>query len=106
MVDHEFMKTLPQVEIETIHHEADGLYTKEIRLPAGVAFGKHMHNYSHQSFLGKGKVKLIRDDREDIIEAPACILVEAGVWHTVEALTDVVWFCTHNTDRADVEELH
>jgi mannose-6-phosphate isomerase-like protein (cupin superfamily) len=92
--------------LEIIHHEADGLYTKEIRLPAGVAFGKHIHQYSHQSFLGKGKVKLIRGDREDIIEAPACILVEAGVEHAIFALTDTVWFCTHNTDRADADELY
>lgn len=105
MIDHDYMKTQPQIEIEVVHHFADGLYTKEMRIPAGVAMGKEVHPYTHQSFLAKGRVHLFRDDRDDIIEAPACICVEKGVAHTVIAITDVVWFCTHNTDRAGDEAL-
>lgn len=100
MIDHTAMKQAPQVDIVVILHESDGLWTKEMHIPAGIAIGKEMHDYSHQSFLGKGRVRLHRDDKVEIIDAPAILEIKAGVWHTVEAITDAVWYCTHNTDRA------
>lgn len=85
-------------------HDADGLVTKEMHIPAGTVMGKEKHSYSHQSFLGKGTVRLHRDDTSEVLKAPAIIEVKAGVWHTVEAITDVVWFCTHSTDQADIHD--
>lgn len=99
MIDHARMKELPQLDIVVKHHETDGLIVKEMHIPAGVAVGKEKHDYSHFSFLGKGQVRLIKDDAEEIVGAPACIEVKAGVWHTVIAITDAVWFCTHATDE-------
>jgi quercetin dioxygenase-like cupin family protein len=100
-VDHAYAKTLPQIEITVIHHDSDGLYSKEMHIPAGVAMGKETHPYSHLSFLAKGRVRLVAGDNEREIEAPACINVQAGVEHAVIALTDAVWFCTHATANAE-----
>lgn len=104
MIDHEAAKKLPQVEIFTQFHEADGLITKEMHIPAGIAMGKELHDYSHQSFLVKGRIKLHRDDSVEEMEAPRILNIKAGVWHAVEAVTDTIWYCTHNTDYAEHNE--
>ncbi|GAC1609424.1 MAG: hypothetical protein NVS3B3_15980 [Aquirhabdus sp.] len=101
MIDHSAMKLVPQEEIAVVHHESDGMYTKEIHIPAGIAMGKEMHAYSHLSILGKGSIKLIRDDTEVELSAPQCLHIKAGVWHTVIAVTDTVWYCVHATNEEE-----
>ncbi len=83
------------------HHFSDGLYAKETVFPAGVAILKHTHDFSHLSILAKGKVAVMKGEVVEIVEAPACIEIKAGVTHGVKALTDCVWFCIHATDEKD-----
>ncbi|MFN6301931.1 MAG: cupin domain-containing protein [Planctomycetota bacterium] len=83
------------------HHFSDGLYAKETRFPAGQAILKHTHDFSHLSILAKGKVAVMKGEVVEIVEAPACIEIKAGVTHGVKALTDCVWFCIHATDEKD-----
>lgn len=87
--------------VEKVYHESDGLVSLEMRIPSGLVVGKHMHSYSHLSFLSKGTVRLIVEGREDrVIDSPACVNIEKNLHHAIEALTDVVWFCTHATNEA------
>ena len=81
------------------HHFSDGLYAKETAFAAGTAILKHTHEFSHLSILAKGKVAVMKDDGVEIIEAPACIEIKAGLAHGVKAVTDCVWFCIHATDE-------
>lgn len=83
------------------HHFSDGLYAKEARFPAGVAILKHTHDFSHLSILAKGKVAVMKGDAVEIIVAPACIEIKAGLVHGVKAIEDCVWFCIHATDEKD-----
>jgi len=83
------------------HHFSDGLYAKEASFEAGTAILKHTHNFSHLSILAKGKVAVMKGDEIEIIEAPSCIEIKAGLVHGVKAITDCVWFCIHATDEKD-----
>ena len=87
------------------HHFSDGLYAKETRFPAGVAILKHTHDFSHLSILAKGKVAVMKGEDVEVIEAPACIEIKAGMTHGVKALTECVWFCIHATDEKDVSKV-
>lgn len=87
------------------HHFSDGLYAKEARFPAGVAILKHTHDFSHLSILAKGKVAVMKGDDVEIINAPACIEIKAGLTHGVKALEDCVWFCIHATDETDASKV-
>lgn len=87
------------------HHFSDGLYAKEARFPAGVAILKHTHDFSHLSILAKGKVAVMKGEDVEIINAPACIEIKAGLTHGVKALEDCVWFCIHATDETDVSKV-
>lgn len=83
------------------HHFSDGLYAKETVFEAGTAILKHTHDFSHLSILAKGKVAVLIGEEIEIIDAPACIEIKAGVTHGVKAITDCVWYCIHATDEKD-----
>lgn len=101
MANHAALRSVPQVDIDIIYHETDGLITKEMRIPAGFAVGKEIHDYSHQSFLVEGIVKLHRGDEIEVLTAPTVINIAARIEHSVEAMTNVIWYCVHNSDRAE-----
>ena len=84
-----------------LHHFSDGLYAKESRFSEGTAILKHTHSFSHLSILAKGKVAVMIGEEIEVIEAPACIEIKAGITHGVKAITDCVWFCIHATDEKD-----
>ena len=51
--------------------------------------------------LAKGKVAVMMGEDVEVIEAPACVEIKAGLTHGIKALTDCVWFCVHATDEKD-----
>ena len=51
--------------------------------------------------LAQGQVAVLRGQEIDIVNAPACIEIQAGLTHGVKAITDCVWFCIHATDEKD-----
>ena len=93
-------KNPQEIEVGKFYHESDGLVSMEMRIPAGVTVGKHVHTYSHLSFLGKGSVLLKAGRNEPKrIDAPYCVNVEKNIEHQITAITDVVWYCTHATNQ-------
>ena len=89
----------------TIHHFSDGLYAKQMKIPAGFVAGTHAHNYSHLSILAKGRVILRTDEGEKEYTAPACLEIKSGIHHTIEALENCEWFCIHATDETDATKV-
>ena len=94
-----------EVNPNIIHHFSDGLYAKQMIIPKGFMAGKHIHDYSHFSILAKGKVIVKTDDSAIEYNAPACIEIKAGVYHTVEALEDCSWFCIHATSEKNPDKV-
>jgi quercetin dioxygenase-like cupin family protein len=92
-------------DLGTVHHFSDGLYAKQMIIPAGYVAGQHAHNYSHLSILAKGKVVVTTDEWKKEFSAPACIEIKAGIHHMIEALEDAAWFCVHATDETDVSKV-
>jgi quercetin dioxygenase-like cupin family protein len=96
---------LDQAGIEVIHHWATGLYSKEMRIPAGAMLGKHVHDFDHFSFLLSGSVSVSVDGEASVHTAPALLVIEAGKEHVIRALTDTVWHCTHATTETDPDKV-
>ena len=94
-----------EADLGTVHHFSDGLYAKEMHIPAGYIAGTHAHEYSHLSILAKGRVRVATDEYNVEYTAPACIEIKAGVHHTIHALEDSAWFCIHATDETDAENI-
>ena len=92
-------------DLGIIHNFSDGLYAKQMHVPKGYTVGTHAHKYSHLSVLAKGTVIVRTDFSEKVVEAPACLEIEKGIHHSIEALEDAVWFCIHATDETDVDKV-
>ena len=93
------------VDLGTVHHFSDGLYSKEMHIPKGYIAGSHAHKYSHLSILAKGSVIVRTDEGVESYTAPACIEIKAGIHHSIESIEDTVWYCIHATAETDVEKV-
>lgn len=83
--------------VDVIHHYGNDIYAKETFIDEGLLLKKHTHPFDHLSILAHGQVKVTVEGVETIKCAPCCILIEANKEHSVEALTEVVWYCIHST---------
>ena len=87
------------------HHFAAGLYARQMVLPAGKCVISHKHKYDHFSILASGDCVVKTDEGEQSYSAPACILIKKDLNHGIYAKSDVVWFCIHAADVADVDDI-
>lgn len=87
------------------HHFGGGVYAKETHVPKGMVLVQHKHVHDHLSILASGRVEVIVDGVRTERIGPDCIVIEAGKYHGIKALSDVVWFCIHATDCTDEDEV-
>lgn len=93
------------IDLGVVHHFSDGLYAKQMVIPAGHFAVTHAHAYDHLSILASGQATVEVDGVVTMHTAPACINIAAGKHHEVIALTDIVWFCIHATDETDPDKV-
>ena len=90
---------------DVVHHFGAGVYAKEAVILAGQMLMQHAHKFDHLSILAQGTVELVIGDKTEVLHAPVCITIKAGVHHGVKCLSDAVWFCIHATDCTDVSNI-
>jgi hypothetical protein len=71
------MLAMPQAETEVKHHFSDGVYARELRIPAGVCLVGALHKTNH--FFTVSRV--------------------------IYAITDTVWTTFHVTEETDVDKI-
>lgn len=98
-------KDVFEVDLAEVHHFSDGVYAKQMTVPAGITILTHSHAYSHLSILSQGEVIVITDDDRTSYTAPACIEIKAHVKHAIHAVKDMVWFCIHATQETDPDKV-
>jgi len=75
-----------------------GVEVKMTPLQAGMEVIQHKHEYDHLSVLISGKVRVSTDEATYWLDAtiiPHSLVIKAGRYHTVYAITDAVWLCVH-----------
>jgi len=101
----QLMLDQPQVEIEPTHYFADGIYAREIVIPAGTLLTGKIHRTRHLNIVSKGKIAVVTEDGQKIIEAPCTFVAEAGTKRVGFALEDTVWTTIHASQETDLEKL-
>jgi len=48
---------------------------------------------------------MTKGEEVEVVQAPACINVEANKVHSIVSLEDCVWFCIHATEETDAENI-
>lgn len=99
------MKKLPQLEIATTHYHSDGLYAREIFIPAGTLLTGKAHLKDHLNFLMKGRIVVWTEQGMRELAAPQVIPSFAGTKRVGLALEDTIWTTVHATQKTDLAEI-
>lgn len=99
------LRGLPQIDIETTHHFAEGIYGREIFIPAGTVLTGKIHRTDHLNFLMQGDITVWTDDGMKRLQAPAIIKASAGTKRVGYAHTDTIWVTVHASRETDLEKL-
>jgi hypothetical protein len=89
------------------HRFTNGLYVREIFMPAGTLITSKIHKTQHQYFVLQGAVSVWIDEGEEhYIKAPYIGITEAGTRRVLYIWEDCIWATAHpNPDNENEEEI-
>jgi len=90
------------------HYFTPGIYTREIRIPAGNILTGKIHKHQHPSFLLEGEVECATEENGiEHIKAPMLMISAAGTKRAIRTITDTIWVTVHHnpTNTTDLLEL-
>lgn len=89
------------------HTFSDGIYVREIFIPAGMYIVGKIHKHEHPNFLMSGEVDVVTKDGKETIVGPCSMISPAGTKRALYAKTDLVWITIHHnpTNTQDPKEL-
>lgn len=93
------------LEANTFHHFADGVYGRELRIPAGVAVIGKMHRHSTLNILAAGELAVTTPNGPQVLKAPAIFVSPAGAKKLGVAITDCVFLNVHASHETDLARL-
>ena len=96
---------LPQLELETRHHFADGMYCRELFRPAGCTIVGKVHKKEHFYIVVSGEVTIVGDGKRERVKAPRVFVSKPGTKRAVYAHVDSVCITVHRTDSLDLNEI-
>lgn len=99
------MASPERVHIEPTHIFAQGLYVREVALPAGTIAVGHIHAQEHVCIVSKGRVSVVTEAGAREVVAPATFVVPRGTKNVVRVEEDAVWTTIHATEERDVATL-
>jgi hypothetical protein len=90
------------------HTFSDGIYVREIFIPAGTYLVGKIHKHEHPNFLLSGTVEVVTEAGRESLTGPLSIMSPAGTKRALYAVTDLVWVTVHhnptNTQNVSVLE--
>jgi len=98
---------LPQVELTPVHYFADGIYGRELTIPAGLVVVGKIHRHEHLINLLKGEATIYTDEGMVRIKAPHTWVSKPGTKRALYTHKECSFMAYHlnPTNSRDVEEL-
>ena len=101
----ELAKYQPMEEILK-HYFANGMYARELTIPAGSMLTGKIHRYEHLASVSSGEVTVWSKQYGVCrIKAPCTFVSASGTRRVIYAHTDTIWTTFHVTDKTDLEEI-
>lgn len=102
--------SVPQVETPVRHHFAEGLYVREMLIPAGTVIVGKVHRQSHLNIMTRGRMIVwTQEGRRELVVSTEPFVIEskAGTKKVGYALEDTVWLNIHlnPANERDMERL-
>jgi mannose-6-phosphate isomerase-like protein (cupin superfamily) len=101
----EIMRQLPQVEFETHHYFADGMYCRELPRKAGTVIVGKVHKREHFYVVLSGEITISGNGEIKHVKAPHIFVCQPGTRRAVYAHTDAVCMTIHRTLETDLEKI-
>lgn len=94
------------VYIEPTHYHANGVYAREVYIPAGTALVGEIHKHDVINVVSKGVIQVATESEGvRIIEAPLTFVSVAGTKRAGLVLEDTIWTTFHATTSTNQEEI-
>lgn len=87
------------------HTFVNGLYVREILMPAGQLIITKIHKVEHPFFIVKGKVSILSENGIQYIEAPYSGITKPGTKRIMYTHEDTILITVHATDKKTPEEV-
>ena len=100
-----FMKQQPQLNLKVVHHFSEGVYARELHIPAGTILVGEIHKFRNLNILSQGSMQVSVDDDIVTVEAPFTVVSPAGTKRIAYALTDCIWTTIHGTTETDIDAI-
>jgi hypothetical protein len=90
------MKQLPQIDIPVRHFFADGLYLRQIVIPAGTLITGVVHRFESMDVVMKGEISVINEHGYvGRIIAPCTLFSPPGIKKAGIAISETIWISIH-----------
>lgn len=96
---------LPQIELETKHYFADGMYCRELTQPAGSLVVGKVHLREHFFILTSGSLRVVNENGIRDLEAPCVMVSNPGTKRVILAVTHAVYVNVHRTSETDIDKI-
>lgn len=93
------------VEIKVRHFYSDGVYGREITIPAGTILTGKIHKKENMNFLLKGEISVLTESGVQKLCAPATVVSPPGTKRIAYTHTEVIWTTVHGTHERDLEKI-
>ena len=95
----------PQLSIPVIHRFTEGMYIREVVVPAGAMFTSRTHRTQHPFVLSKGVCLIVNERGERIlVRAPHTGITEPGTRRVFFVHEEIVLTTFHVTELCDPDE--
>lgn len=104
---HDIMRHYPQVKMPTQHFLLDGIYVRQIFIPAGTAFVGRVHKKQHYFMVLKGSAAVTTESGPTILQAGMVLMSGPGTRRAGVTAEDCIFCSIHRTEAtclADIEE--
>jgi len=99
------LRSMPQMELDTKHYFAQGMYCRALELKKGWTIVGKVHKAEHFFILAKGKLAVTVGDEVTVLEAPRVLVSGPGVKRAGHALEDCLCLNIHRTDKVELDEI-
>lgn len=106
----EFMAQLPQVHSDPVHRFAEGLYCRELTMPADTVWLSRVHKHENFTFVMTGECSVVTEKGLVRIKAPYFQRTEAGTQRVLHIHEESTWVTVHAmpdgmTEYTPIEEI-
>jgi hypothetical protein len=99
------LRELPQVDMPVTEYFSEGVYGREIFIPAGTIITGKIHKFNSLNVLVSGEIAVLTNEGMRRITPPFVEVSPPGTKRIAYAITDTRWLTVHGTHETDSSKI-